>query len=61
MPKSERRLRGFLSGTLFDAGLYCRADHRGDPVIQLAPPPTIGEPEFAEMLRDVQTRASELI
>ena len=33
----ERLLRGFLSGALFEAGLYCRADDRGDPVIQLAP------------------------
>ena len=36
--ESERLLRGFLSGALFDAGLVCRADDRGDPVIQLAPP-----------------------
>ena len=36
--ESERLLRGFLSQALFDAGLYCRADDRGDPVIQLAPP-----------------------
>ena len=27
---------------LFDAGLICRADDRGDPVIQLAPPLTCG-------------------
>ena len=62
--ESERLLRGFLSKALFEAGLYCRADDRGDPVIQLAPPLTIGEPEFAEiagMLRDVLTRASELV
>ena len=62
--ESERLLRGFLSKALFDAGLYCRADDRGDPVIQLAPPLTIGEPEFAEvtgMLRDVLTRAAELL
>ena len=58
--ESERLLRGFLSRALFDAGLYCRADDRGDPVIQLAPPLTIGEPEFAEitgMLRQVLTEA----
>ena len=36
--ESERLLRGFLSGALFDAGLICRADDRGDPVVQLAPP-----------------------
>ncbi len=34
----ERLLRGFLSKALFDDGLYCRADDRGDPVVQLAPP-----------------------
>ena len=36
--ESERLLRGFLSGALFEAGLVCRADDRGDPVIQLSPP-----------------------
>jgi len=62
--ESERLLRGFLSRALFDAGLYCRADDRGDPVIQLAPPLTIREPEFAEiagMLRSVLTEACELL
>src|SRR6188472_1355787 len=59
--ESERLLRGFLSKALFDAGLYCRADDRGDPVIQLAPPLTIGVPEFQEIeqvLRGVLTEAS---
>jgi adenosylmethionine-8-amino-7-oxononanoate aminotransferase len=58
--ESERLLRGFLSKALFDAGLYCRADDRGDPVVQLAPPLTIGEPEFDEIegiLRSVLTEA----
>ncbi|GHF07267.1 aspartate aminotransferase family protein [Pseudolysinimonas yzui] len=58
--ESERLLRGFLSKALFEAGLYCRADDRGDPVIQLAPPLTIGEPEFDEIesiLRGVLTEA----
>ena len=36
--ESERLLRGFLSKALWEAGLYCRTDDRGDPVIQLAPP-----------------------
>ena len=36
--ESEVLLRGFLSGELFRRGLICRADDRGDPVIQLAPP-----------------------
>jgi hypothetical protein len=56
----ERLLRGFLSGALFDAGLYCRADDRGDPVIQLAPPLICGQPEFDEIeqiLRGVLTEA----
>ena len=47
--ESERILRGFLSTALFDAGLYCRADDRGDPVIQLAPPLIIGQPEFDDI------------
>ena len=58
--ESERLLRGFLSKALFDAGLYCRADDRGDPVIQLAPPLTIGPTEFDEIegiLRGVLTEA----
>ncbi|MCG2798609.1 MAG: aspartate aminotransferase family protein [Cellulomonas sp.] len=58
--ESERLLRGFLSEALFDAGLYCRADDRGDPVIQLAPPLTIGQTEFDQIesiLRSVLTQA----
>jgi adenosylmethionine-8-amino-7-oxononanoate aminotransferase len=56
----ERLLRGFLSKALFEAGLYCRADDRGDPVIQLAPPLIIGQPEFDDIeqrLRSVLTEA----
>ena len=37
--ESEHLLRGFLSGELFARGLICRADDRGDPVIQLAAAP----------------------
>jgi adenosylmethionine-8-amino-7-oxononanoate aminotransferase len=58
--ESERLLRGFLSKALFEAGLYCRADDRGDPVVQLAPPLICGEEHFAEMeqiLRDVLSEA----
>ena len=47
--ESERLLRRFLSKALFDNGLYCRADDRGDPVIQLAPPLIAGPAEFDEM------------
>jgi len=56
----ERLLRGFLSHALFDAGLICRADDRGDPVIQLSPPLTCTQQHFDEMeqiLRSVLTEA----
>ncbi|MEI2643071.1 MAG: aminotransferase class III-fold pyridoxal phosphate-dependent enzyme [Candidatus Nanopelagicales bacterium] len=56
----ERLLRGFLSKSLFDAGLYCRADDRGDPVIQLAPPLICDQSHFDEVtgiLREVLTQA----
>lgn len=62
--ESERLLRGYLSKALFDHGLYCRADDRGDPVIQLAPPLIIGQPEFDEIeqkLRSVLTGALEIL
>ncbi|SHG74465.1 Adenosylmethionine-8-amino-7-oxononanoate aminotransferase [Jatrophihabitans endophyticus] len=60
--ESERLLRGFLSRALFEAGLYCRADDRGEPVIQLSPPLVVGQAEFDEMeqiLRSVLTEAWE--
>jgi adenosylmethionine-8-amino-7-oxononanoate aminotransferase len=62
--ESERLLRGFLSKALFDAGLYCRADDRGDPVIQLAPPLICDQSHFDEMeeiLRKVLTEALNLL
>ncbi|RIV34487.1 aspartate aminotransferase family protein [Micromonospora radicis] len=58
--ESERLLRGFLSSALFSAGLYCRADDRGDPVVQLAPPLIAGQQQFDEIeqiLRTVLTEA----
>ncbi|MBA3718793.1 MAG: aspartate aminotransferase family protein [Nocardioidaceae bacterium] len=58
--ESERLLRGFLSKALFDAGLYCRADDRGDPVIQLAPPLICDQSHFDEIeqiLRSVLAEA----
>ncbi len=58
--ESERLLRGFLSHALFDAGLICRADDRGDPVIQLSPPLTCTQEHFDEMeqiLRSVLAEA----
>jgi len=58
--ESERLLRGFMSHALFDAGLICRADDRGDPVIQLSPPLTCTQEHFDEIeqiLRSVLTEA----
>jgi adenosylmethionine-8-amino-7-oxononanoate aminotransferase len=58
--ESERLLRGFMSKALFDAGLYCRADDRGDPVVQLAPPLICDQQHFDEIeqiLRNVLTDA----
>ena len=58
--ESDRLLRGFLSQALFEAGLYCRADDRGDPVVQLAPPLICDESHFVEIeqiLRSVLTEA----
>jgi adenosylmethionine-8-amino-7-oxononanoate aminotransferase len=58
--EAERLLRGFLSKALYEAGIYCRADDRGDPVIQLAPPLIVGPAEFTDIeqrLRGVLTEA----
>jgi adenosylmethionine-8-amino-7-oxononanoate aminotransferase len=58
--ESERLLRGFLSGELYRRGLICRADDRGDPVIQLSPPLVADTEEFELMesvLRSVLAEA----
>jgi adenosylmethionine-8-amino-7-oxononanoate aminotransferase len=47
--ESETLLRGFLSGELYRRGLICRADDRGDPVIQLSPPLIAGPEQFEEI------------
>lgn len=57
--ESERLLRGFLSAALFEAGLYCRADDRGDPVVQLAPPLISGPNEFNEIYEILHRVLSE--
>jgi adenosylmethionine-8-amino-7-oxononanoate aminotransferase len=44
--QAEWLLRGFISPRMFDAGLICRADDRGEPVITLSPPLIAGEEEF---------------
>ena len=58
--ESEQLLRGFLSPELFERGLICRADDRGDPVIQISPPLVAGPREFDEIagiLGDVLSEA----
>jgi adenosylmethionine-8-amino-7-oxononanoate aminotransferase len=60
--ESEWLLREFLSNRLYEAGLICRADDRGDPVIQLSPPLIAGPEHFEEiegMLRPVLEEAAE--
>lgn len=60
----ERLLYGFVSKQLFAEGLYCRADDRGDPVIQLSPPLICDQSHFDEIehvLRTVLDKAGSLI
>lgn len=62
--ESEKLLRGYLSKALFDEGLYCRADDRGDPVVQLAPPLICDQEHFDEIeqiLRVVLDKAYSLL
>ena len=62
--ESETLLRGFLSPALYEAGLICRADDRGDPVIQLSPPLIADTEEFEiidRVLRQVLTEAWDRI
>jgi 4-aminobutyrate aminotransferase-like enzyme len=48
--ESERLLRGFLSPEMFARGLICRADDRGDPVVQISLPLVAGPAEFDELV-----------
>jgi adenosylmethionine-8-amino-7-oxononanoate aminotransferase len=60
--EAERLLYGFLSPKLYEHGLICRTDDRGDPVVQLAPPLICDSEQFEEIgtiLREVLTAASE--
>jgi adenosylmethionine-8-amino-7-oxononanoate aminotransferase len=57
----EELLRGFLLPRFYEAGLIARADDRGDPVVQLAPPLIAGDDELdviAATLRTVLSEAS---
>jgi len=57
--EAEKLLRGFLSKALYEAGLYCRADDRGDPVIQLSPPLICGQEHFDEMEQKLRSVLEE--
>jgi adenosylmethionine-8-amino-7-oxononanoate aminotransferase len=60
----ETLLRGFLSPRLFDAGLICRADDRGDPVVQISPPLVAEQAQFDEIvgiLGEVLAEASKQV
>jgi len=57
--ESNRLLRDFLSPRLFDLGLICRAEDKGEPVVQLAPPLVAGPEEFREMARILRQALSE--
>jgi len=62
--ESESLLRGFLSAKLFERGLICRADDRGDAVVQISPPLVAGQAEFDEMvgiLGDVLAEAGDKV
>jgi adenosylmethionine-8-amino-7-oxononanoate aminotransferase len=62
--EGEWLLRGFLSGELYRQGLICRADDRGDPVIQFSPPLICDTEQFEEMstvLRSVLEEAAEKV
>jgi adenosylmethionine-8-amino-7-oxononanoate aminotransferase len=62
--ESERILRGFISQALFENGIYCRTDDRGDPVVQLAPALIANETQFDEIesiLRNVLTKANSML
>ncbi|MCZ7630864.1 MAG: hypothetical protein M5U19_18285 [Microthrixaceae bacterium] len=57
--EGERLLRGLLSPRIFELGLICRADDRGDPVIQLSPPLVAGPEEFDRMASILRTALTE--
>jgi adenosylmethionine-8-amino-7-oxononanoate aminotransferase len=47
--EGEHLLRHGLSSRLLELGLICRAEDRGDPVIQLSPPLIAGPDQFGEI------------
>jgi adenosylmethionine-8-amino-7-oxononanoate aminotransferase len=57
--EAEALLRGYLSPRLYELGLVCRADDRGDPVIQVAPPLIAGDAELDRIESTLRTALSE--
>ena len=60
-PEIEAILKGFIAPALYEQGLICRTDDRGDPVLQFAPPLICGPDHLDEMtsiVRNVLTAAS---
>jgi adenosylmethionine-8-amino-7-oxononanoate aminotransferase len=58
--EADHLLRGFLSNRMLELGLICRADDRGEPVVQLSPPLIAGPDEFEvinQVLRQALTEA----
>jgi adenosylmethionine-8-amino-7-oxononanoate aminotransferase len=49
-----------LSPALLEAGLYCRADDRGDTVVTVAPPLISGQAEFDEIEQKLRQVLSEV-
>ncbi len=58
--ESEDLLRGFLSNRLLDEGLICRAEDRGEPVIQLSPPLIATRAQLGEMAETLDRVLSEV-
>jgi adenosylmethionine-8-amino-7-oxononanoate aminotransferase len=59
--ESEDLLRGFLSRRLYEEGLICRTDDRGEPVMQFAPPLIAKQTEFDEIERIVRKVLTEAV
>ena len=57
--ESEQLLRGFLGPRLFELGLVCRTDDRGDPVVQFAPTLIAGPEQFDEIESITRTALGE--
>src|SRR5262245_58578903 len=47
---AERLLRGFMSPEMFERGLICRVDDRGNPVVQVSLPLVAGPAEIDELV-----------